>query len=112
VPHDLILTPHFDDQRADQLTRIAKRLDWQLDHPTGTPQPVAQSGLLEQLGTFLWKRHAWRLMPYARLLTTPARLSARCGSSCRASTGSICHGNCSTTYTPTWVLWHAIRGVW
>ena len=55
MPHDLILTPHLDDQRAAQLTRMAKHLDWQLDHPTGTPQPVAQSGLLEQLGTFLWE---------------------------------------------------------
>ena len=55
MPHDLILTPHLDDQRASQLTRMAKHLDWQLDHPTGTPQPVAQSGLLEQLRTFLWE---------------------------------------------------------
>ena len=55
MPHDVILTPHLDDQRTAQLTRMAKQLDWQLDHPTGMPQPVAQSGLLEQLGTFLWE---------------------------------------------------------
>jgi hypothetical protein len=55
MPHDLILTPHLDDQRAARLTRMAKQLDWQLDHTTGTPQPVAESGLLEQLGTFLWE---------------------------------------------------------
>jgi hypothetical protein len=55
MPRDLILTPRLDDERAAQLTRMAKHLDWQLDHPTGTPQPVAQSGLLEQLGTLLWE---------------------------------------------------------
>jgi CHAT domain len=55
MPHDLLLTPQLDHQRAAQLTRLAKRLDEQLDHPTGVPQPVAQSGLLEQLGTLLWE---------------------------------------------------------
>src|SRR5262245_15874698 len=47
--------PQLDPQRAAQLTRLAKRLDEQLDHPTRVPQPVAQSGLLEQLGTLLWE---------------------------------------------------------
>ena len=55
MPQDLLLTPHLDDQRTAQLTRMAKRLDGQLDHPSRTPQPVAQSGLLEQLGTRLWE---------------------------------------------------------
>jgi hypothetical protein len=110
MPHDLILTPHLDDQRAAQLTRIAKHLDWQIDHPTGMPQPVAQSGLLESLGPSSGKRHAWKSTPYVRLLTSLARPRARCGSWCRANTGSICHGNCSTTHTPTLVLWHAIHG--
>jgi hypothetical protein len=55
MPHDLILTPHLDDQRTAQLTPIVEYLDWQLDHPTGTPQPVAHLGLLEQLGTLLWE---------------------------------------------------------
>ena len=55
MPHDLILTPHLDDQRTARLSPLVEYLDWQLDHPTGTPQPVAQSGLLEQLGTFLWE---------------------------------------------------------
>jgi hypothetical protein len=55
MAHDLILTPHLDDQRAAQLTPLVEYLDWQLDHPTGTPQPVAHLGLLAQLGTFLWE---------------------------------------------------------
>lgn len=53
MPHDLLLTPQLDTQRTALLTRLARRLDSQLDHPTGMPQPVAQSGLLEQLGTLL-----------------------------------------------------------
>ena len=55
MPHDLLLTPQLDQQRAVQLTRLAKRLDEQLDHPTGVLQSVAQSGLLEQLGILLWE---------------------------------------------------------
>jgi len=55
MPHDLILTPHLNVQRASQLTWMAKHLDWQLDHPTDMPQPVAQSGVFEQLGSFLWE---------------------------------------------------------
>jgi hypothetical protein len=55
MPQDLLLTPQLDNQRTALLTRLAKRLDGQLDHPTGVPQPVAQSGLLEQLGTLLWE---------------------------------------------------------
>ena len=55
MPHDLVLTPHLDGQRAAQLTRLAKDLDRQLDHPTGMPQPVTQSGLLEGLGSLLWE---------------------------------------------------------
>jgi hypothetical protein len=48
MPHDLVLTPDLDDQRAAQLTRMANPLDWQSDHPLGVPQPVAQSGRLDQ----------------------------------------------------------------
>ena len=55
MPQDLLLTPQLDTQRTTLLTRLAQRLDGQLDHPTGVPQPVAQSGLLEQLGTLLWE---------------------------------------------------------
>ena len=52
---DLLLIPQLDPQRLSQLTRLAQCLDGQLDHPTGMPQPVAQSGRLEQLGTALWE---------------------------------------------------------
>src|SRR5215470_18353801 len=55
MPQDLLLTPQLDHQRTTLLTRLAQRLDGQLDHPTGVPQPVAQSGILEQLGTLLWE---------------------------------------------------------
>src|SRR5215218_3889921 len=55
MPQDLLLTPQLDTQHASQLTRLAKRLDAQLDHPTGVPQPVPPSGLLEPLGTLLWE---------------------------------------------------------
>ena len=55
MPQDLLLTPQLDHQSTVLLTRLAQRLDGQLDHPTGVPQPVAQSGLLEQLGTRLWE---------------------------------------------------------
>ncbi|MGE3539507.1 MAG: tetratricopeptide repeat protein, partial [Candidatus Tectimicrobiota bacterium] len=51
---DLLITPVLDPPRLTQLTRLARRLDGQLDHPSGQPQPVTQAHLLEQLGTALW----------------------------------------------------------
>ena len=54
MPHDRIVTPHLEPQRYAQLARLAQQLDHQLDHPSGQPQPMAQSGLLEQLGSALW----------------------------------------------------------
>src|SRR5215510_7319730 len=55
MPQDLLLTPQLDHQRTASLTHLSQLLDGQLDHPTGVPQPVAQSGLLEQLGMLLWE---------------------------------------------------------
>jgi hypothetical protein len=54
MPQDLIVTPHLEPPRLAQLTRLAQQLDHQLDHPTGQPRPIAQSGILEQLGGALW----------------------------------------------------------
>jgi hypothetical protein len=54
VPQDLLLAPQFDQQQAAALSRLAQRLDGQLDHPSGTPQPVDQE-FLTQLGTGLWE---------------------------------------------------------
>lgn len=54
MPQDLIVTPHLDPLRLAQLTRMAQQLDHQLDHPSGQPRPIAQTGVLEQLGAQLW----------------------------------------------------------
>ena len=113
MPHDLLLTPQLDQQRAAQLTRLAKRLDEQLDHPTGVLQSVPQSGLLEQLGTLLWE--ATRLEAdtvFVRPWMKPGTLSTRCDSWSRASKRSTCRGSCSTTCTLTSDSWPSMRGAW
>jgi len=53
MSQDILLSPQLDTQQTARLTRLAQRLDGQLDHPSGTPQPVP-SELLQQLGTQLW----------------------------------------------------------
>lgn len=53
MAQDLLLSPQLDPPRLALLTRLAQRLDTQLDHPSGMPQPV-EATLLTQLGVRLW----------------------------------------------------------
>ena len=51
---DIVINPQLTPDVAEQLQRQAAQLDSQLDQPYDGPQPIAATGVLEQLGRLLW----------------------------------------------------------
>ncbi len=50
MPHDILISPQLDATQRKTLTRQAEQLDRLLERQ----QPIAQTGVLEQLGSSLW----------------------------------------------------------
>jgi len=51
---DIPITPQLDAEQAERLKRQVVQLDRLLDNPYSGPQPIAQTGVLEQIGRQLW----------------------------------------------------------
>ncbi len=77
---DIAINPQLDPDLAEQLKRRVTQLDRQLDNPYSRPQPIAATGVLEQLGRQLWNTtdlDASTLLDaisHARDTETPVRL--------------------------------------
>lgn len=54
MAQEIAITPHLAPEQLPVLTRWIKELDHALEHPDRAPQPIAQTGLLEQIGSALW----------------------------------------------------------
>jgi tetratricopeptide (TPR) repeat protein len=54
MAQEIAITPHLAPEQLPVLTRWISELDHALENPRQAPQPIAQSGLLERIGTMLW----------------------------------------------------------
>ncbi|ETW99562.1 MAG: hypothetical protein ETSY1_14515 [Candidatus Entotheonella factor] len=77
---DIAINPQLSPDLAEQLKRQAAPLDRQLDNPYDGPQPIAVTGVLEQLGRQLWNTTGLdantllEALSHARDTETPVRL--------------------------------------
>lgn len=55
MPLEIPITPRIDDEPDPEFTRQVAQLDRRLDNPFGEPVPIAQTGVLEQIGAALWE---------------------------------------------------------
>jgi tetratricopeptide (TPR) repeat protein len=55
TPLDISMTPQIETERATLLNRQVAQLDRLLDNPYSGPKPIAQTGILEQIGGLLWE---------------------------------------------------------
>jgi hypothetical protein len=55
MSHEITLTLQCDATHFATLNRQTAQLDGLLDNPFSGPQPIAQTGVLEHLGTLLWE---------------------------------------------------------
>ena len=55
MPRDILITPKISSNLETRLNKLANNLDWLLDNPTQGPKPIAQTGILEQIGSDLWE---------------------------------------------------------
>ncbi|MDM8514953.1 CHAT domain-containing protein [Desulfobacterales bacterium HSG16] len=52
---EFIIEPEINDENAAWLEKQAETLEWMLDNPYGGTKPAAETGILEQMGSLLWK---------------------------------------------------------
>jgi len=55
MAREIPITPQADAAQVAVLNRQVHRLDRLLDNPFSGPQPIAQAGMLERLGSALWE---------------------------------------------------------
>ncbi|MBI2877009.1 MAG: tetratricopeptide repeat protein [Candidatus Tectomicrobia bacterium] len=55
MSQEISIAPQIETDRAVFLNRQAAQLNRMLDNPYGGPRPIAQTGILEQIGSLLWE---------------------------------------------------------
>ncbi|MBA3967836.1 MAG: CHAT domain-containing protein [Nitrospirales bacterium] len=80
MSQDIPVVPTFTPELRTRLDKLVGNFDWQLDNPMHTPRPIAQTGILEQIGSTLWEASGltapelFQKIGEARIKQTPARL--------------------------------------
>ncbi|MBI3796571.1 MAG: hypothetical protein HY268_06330 [Deltaproteobacteria bacterium] len=80
MSREITISPRLDTVQLATLSRQAASLDRLLDKPFSGPQPIARTGLLEQVGSLLWNAAGLAVdellaaVEQARIDKTPARL--------------------------------------
>ena len=52
---EITITPQIEPDHISLLDKQVKQLDYLLDNPHSGPKPIAQTGILEQIGSLLWE---------------------------------------------------------
>ncbi|MCA9422658.1 MAG: tetratricopeptide repeat protein [Nitrospira sp.] len=77
---DIPVVPKFTPELRTRLDKLVTNFDWQLDNPMNMPRPIAQTGILEHIGSTLWEasgleaQELVRKISEARIKQTPTRL--------------------------------------
>src|SRR5680860_760252 len=77
---DIPIVPKFTPELRTRLDKLVANFDWQLDNPMNMPRPIAQTGILEHIGSTLWEASGLtaqaliQKISEARIKQTPARL--------------------------------------
>ncbi len=51
---DIPIEPSLDEKTLKTVNKLSEQLNFRLDHPSGIPAPVAETGILENIGRLLW----------------------------------------------------------